>query len=586
LAGDRSLAKIAYSYVRFSTKKQELGDSLRRQVDQARAYCERHGLTLDETLKVDVGVSGFKTLANADGKQSGLDGLNIKKGALGYFLKLIETGIVKKGAILLIENFDRLSRQPPLDALDIFKAIINAGVKIVTLSDGQEYTRESVNSQSGQIYVLLGTLQRAHSESQIKSQRIEAVWSQRHKSDKARKGRCPSWIIWDEKKESFALDPAKKKIVQRMVQLAIEGVGSSTICQKFNAEKLPTLSKRDMPWDDSTIRHILKSRTLIGEYQPCKMSKVGRKQIPTGEPKKIYPAVIDVKTFHQLQGALSKRRSNVRGRRGPTVANLFGSLLKSGKDGSTMVFVQKRQKNVLLQSADYLRGLSKEGDNFPYRAFEGAFLRWIPEIELRSAQSVDNVEALEGELSDLHGRIAKLEAKLATALPDSAFDRLLGMLEKFNARELALKGQIEAEQATRHASKVSIKDVSQIVKEMAKASGPALVEIRTRLRAAIYHVVSEIKLYIYYVDRFSRLAMVHVRFPDGSDRVITIETRKGEIIRHQSDGFRQVADGEWAAQALTDEQFRHIADRAFGIVSKKGKGKLSEMLGNNRARPK
>ncbi|MEO5344728.1 MAG: recombinase family protein, partial [Gammaproteobacteria bacterium SHHR-1] len=38
---------IAYSYIRFSSPIQMQGNSLRRQLDAARAYAEAHGLVLD-----------------------------------------------------------------------------------------------------------------------------------------------------------------------------------------------------------------------------------------------------------------------------------------------------------------------------------------------------------------------------------------------------------------------------------------------------------------------------------------------------------------------------------------------------------
>jgi len=40
--------KTAYSYIRFSTPDQALGDSERRQLDEAKAYCKQHGLRLSE----------------------------------------------------------------------------------------------------------------------------------------------------------------------------------------------------------------------------------------------------------------------------------------------------------------------------------------------------------------------------------------------------------------------------------------------------------------------------------------------------------------------------------------------------------
>ncbi|MCE9560760.1 MAG: recombinase family protein [Planctomycetes bacterium] len=48
---------VAFSYVRFSTPSQTQGDSLRRQTEQAAAYCARNNLTLDTSLTLkDLGV--------------------------------------------------------------------------------------------------------------------------------------------------------------------------------------------------------------------------------------------------------------------------------------------------------------------------------------------------------------------------------------------------------------------------------------------------------------------------------------------------------------------------------------------------
>ena len=47
---------LAYSYIRFSSAKQELGDSLRRQLKLAEAFAERNQLTLDTHSFQDLGV--------------------------------------------------------------------------------------------------------------------------------------------------------------------------------------------------------------------------------------------------------------------------------------------------------------------------------------------------------------------------------------------------------------------------------------------------------------------------------------------------------------------------------------------------
>ena len=79
----------AYVYVRFSSKKQEQGHSVERQLDLARKYAARHGLTLDERSYQDLGISAFK-------------GKNLVEGALGTFLNGVRQGAIPKGSYLLV----------------------------------------------------------------------------------------------------------------------------------------------------------------------------------------------------------------------------------------------------------------------------------------------------------------------------------------------------------------------------------------------------------------------------------------------------------------------------------------------------
>lgn len=55
---------LAVLYVRFSTKKQEAGDSQRRQIESAEQWCERNNAELSAQTYEDLGVSAFKEGAN------------------------------------------------------------------------------------------------------------------------------------------------------------------------------------------------------------------------------------------------------------------------------------------------------------------------------------------------------------------------------------------------------------------------------------------------------------------------------------------------------------------------------------------
>jgi len=151
---------IAYSYIRFSSAEQRRGDSYRRQLEASEKYALEHGLTLDTTLKLhDLGLSAF-------------DKTNVTKGRLGAFLRAIEDGRVPKGSYLLVESLDRLSRAQVTDAFSQFTAILNAGIVIVTLSDKQVYSNESVNLNPSQLLISIFIMVRAHEESLIKSERV------------------------------------------------------------------------------------------------------------------------------------------------------------------------------------------------------------------------------------------------------------------------------------------------------------------------------------------------------------------------------------------------------------------------------
>jgi len=111
------------SYKRFSTPAQAQGDSLRRQTAMAQAWADRTGVALDTELNLtDEGVSAYT-------------GANLDVGNLGAFLRAVEDGTVPKGSWLLVENLDRLSREPVFDASYTMQGIIRAGVTVVDLSD-------------------------------------------------------------------------------------------------------------------------------------------------------------------------------------------------------------------------------------------------------------------------------------------------------------------------------------------------------------------------------------------------------------------------------------------------------------------
>src|ERR1700733_381382 len=159
----------AYSYVRFSTPQQAAGASLQRQTEKAAKYALEHGLTLDTELNMtDFGVSAFR-------------GKNARTGALGGFLEAVNKGYVDKGSYLLIENIDRLSRDDILEAQTVFQQLILSGMNLVTLANGETYSRERLKREpEAMFYVVLEQI-RANRESVRKSQLISDAKARKKK---------------------------------------------------------------------------------------------------------------------------------------------------------------------------------------------------------------------------------------------------------------------------------------------------------------------------------------------------------------------------------------------------------------------
>ncbi len=96
---DKELTGKAISDLRFSSPRQELDDSVRRQLDVRDRWLARHPkITLDESIVYqDLGRSGFR------GKHRVHD-----KAALKRLLSHVEDGTIRPGTWLLCESLDRL----------------------------------------------------------------------------------------------------------------------------------------------------------------------------------------------------------------------------------------------------------------------------------------------------------------------------------------------------------------------------------------------------------------------------------------------------------------------------------------------
>jgi DNA invertase Pin-like site-specific DNA recombinase len=498
---------LAFSYIRFSHPSQLEGDSLRRQTERARDYCQRNKLTLDTSLTLrDLGVSAFR-------------GRNAAVGNFRVFLDAVKNGTVPAGSVLIVESFDRISRQGIDEGYDLIKGILKAGVVIVTLSPERRFDRDATKSLSRGALEIQLILERAAEESETKAVRVGAAWK-RKKADAANKvltSMTPGWVV--RKGDGLVLDPAKAATVRRIFTLARQGLGIGKIARTLNASKVPLLGRthfrgRPLVWSVNVVYALLTNRATFGEYQPHVGSR-GPERKPDGAPVPgYYPAVITEAEYHSVRNILAGRATR-RGRRGNHI-NLFSGMLKDARTGGSLTYKHVSTRSGVIIPVESRTTAGGPWVSFAAKPFEESIRSELAEVRVTDiaprGSADEKVESLSGQLADLDALAAKWRAKMdnpniveavAAKLDEIAVERKRLVAELSEAQVLVANPLSESWGAARAAGKALADDDSD--------------EARERYRVAVRRAVDSIHV-LFIPGRSIRVAAVQVWFKSGAHR--------------------------------------------------------------------
>jgi len=462
--------KRAYSYIRFSTPEQEMGDSERRQLALAEGYCARNGLKLSQESFADKGVSAYR-------------GKHREKGALGRLLKQL-----KPGDCVLVENIDRWSREDPLDSLPELRKAVYSGTEFIFLQENVRVTKD--NSTSAQIrYLLFFGADRAHGESDRKRQMIKAVWDQKKEQARAgkavRMSRLPCWLEWDEKANKPVVVGWKAKIIRRMFSLACAGQFVLDICRKMRGT-LPITNAKKPLWNPTSVRRILTDKAVCGYYTQAEPPVAG-----------VWPVVVDEATFCRAQPKLEF--AGKQKRPGKSEINLFTGLAKCARCGSSLVAHTWAKGVGQARLVCGGAGTGRSHCSFagaPLALIEKSFLAFLADGDLirplLAAQEVkpSKLEELQARLEAEQKQAGKL-AKLI--LGDDDPPRLLySALKEAEAQAKSLQAEIESENERIKGEAPALQSYLDFCNQLAgKANDKAY---RPELRRAISSVVQSITL--------------------------------------------------------------------------------------------
>lgn len=491
----------------------------------------------------DFGVSAFRAK-------------NRTQGALGRFLRDVESGKVQRNSWLLIEALDRLSRERLEVALPWFVSLLRSGIKIATVLDDHIYDAASTENLE-HLRASLLSMAGAHEESRTKALRVRQSW-QRRRARGSKGLICPSWLYLDPGTSSYKAHKDRVQLIKEMFNWAIEGHSARAIARLLNARDEPTfdnvVSRRGKRWHATTVYNILNNRAVLGFSQPAEVID-GQRQPFGDEIPHFYPAVIDV---HVWLEARARRRTQAHPGPRTSYVNLFSirahcarchglmkirtSAVAKGRSDFGRVF-----RYLVCANADQRKGCTIR-EEYNYDEVEKTILDYISSARLSAVatrplppqgtrQVDDELAAVEHEVSELERRRMITRNRLSK-MEDShpLFDEtertliaILADISRYEGQRQRLVDLLNLLGSQSGSCDQVQEQIRQLRLDLNTAEGEQRREIRSNLAVTLQTVIEEVRFNVQagHLDLVIRDEAKAVRFrksdPQGRGRKRTIE---------------------------------------------------------------
>ena len=229
-------------YGRFSSKPQEKGDSIRRQVEGAKDYAKQNGIAIIGEPYFDAGISGKA-------------GLNLEK-EFGRYLREAQTG-----EILMVEITDRIGRQNPFVLSNLIYQTVQKGIEIHFWAENKIVNADNIEELATQFNIFTGAAV-GHQENRRKIFRLnEKIGQTILECSKGNITRgvvrfTPQCFYWDETKDIIAIKPESAEIIKRVFDEYNKGKGTTSIAKLFNQEGTRTFYGKPV-WYGNNVKVIL-----------------------------------------------------------------------------------------------------------------------------------------------------------------------------------------------------------------------------------------------------------------------------------------------------------------------------------------
>jgi DNA invertase Pin-like site-specific DNA recombinase len=484
----------AYIYARYSSLEQGKGHSLKRQLENARkrihqAKWEYAGLDIKEP---DFS-KGLPERDYIDEGKSAFSGANRQPGGQLYeFERKAKLGHFRNGAVLVVENLDRLSRQGWEEAIAVLNNLTSNGVSVATVHDNKLFERDQ-RIELEEIMMIILQAELAFKESDKKSKRLIDSWAARIKAiqngdKKALSKLPPRWIDVNPKTKEMSVNPHRGVVLNEIFEWYVSGFGLPKIAHMLNTrgERSWAFGKKDngQGWNTAYLHKLLTNRAVLGEFEPMSRPHSGSKETTKGiRVPDYYPLAITADLF---QRAIAHRatRQRIGGAQTSKLNNIFAGIVhcahcnapmylasqqKAGrltnhklKDGTTSSYVAKvdrsylqcnnRRRGNLVNVGQGKMGQCPNAGKPRYEHLEQAVLDTVLGLAMDnvSFSMPDRVADMEVQLAEHERQTQGKEFKLSNLQQAIA--------ERFSAGLANMAGELEDEIAADIAAQNAMRD--------------------------------------------------------------------------------------------------------------------------------
>ncbi|SET03067.1 recombinase family protein [Anaerobranca gottschalkii] len=302
--------KRVAAYARVSSGKEEMLHSLSAQISYYSSFIQSHSNWEYVGVYADEGITG----TNSNRPE---------------FQRLLTDARKGKIDLIITKSVSRFMRNT-VELLEIVRELKSLNVDVY-------FEKENIHTMSGDGELMLTILASfAQEESRSVSENCKWRIRKNFSEGKLNGGQILGYDLIGDKLE---INQNEAKIVQRIFQDFLAGMGKEKIAQRLNEEGIKT--KRGNKWSPNSIAGILRNEKYTGQLKLqktyvsdnlTKKKKKNRGQLPTYIVSENHPKIIDKETFDKVQKELEKRAKRYQPKQKPSKYPLTG-LIQCGLCG-------------------------------------------------------------------------------------------------------------------------------------------------------------------------------------------------------------------------------------------------------------